>query len=68
MNAPPRPPEESRQVALATVADGGPLEGVLDFLCRTMAAGSRRDARAAADMERFAGSARDCPRGWNVSR
>jgi len=28
--------EEATQVALETVAEGGPLAGVLDFLCRTM--------------------------------
>jgi PAS domain S-box-containing protein len=28
--------EETTQVALETVAEGGPLAGVLDFLCRTM--------------------------------
>ena len=28
--------EETTQVALETVAEGGPLAGVLEFLCRTM--------------------------------
>ena len=33
---PHRAREEATQVALETVADGGPLSGVLEFLCRTM--------------------------------
>src|SRR5262245_46711065 len=33
--------EEATQVALETVAEGGPLAGVLDFLCRTMESESR---------------------------
>jgi len=33
--------EEATQVALETVAEGGPLAGVLDFLCRTMEDESR---------------------------
>jgi PAS domain S-box-containing protein len=40
---PARPPwarEEATQVALQTVAEGGPLAGVLEFLCRTMEAES----------------------------
>jgi len=32
--------EETTQVALETVAEGGPLAGVLEFLCRTMEAES----------------------------
>jgi PAS domain S-box-containing protein len=32
----PRAREESTQVAIETVVEGGPLSGVLDFLCRTM--------------------------------
>ena len=31
-----RPRDEATQVALETVAEGGPLAGVLEFLCRTM--------------------------------
>jgi PAS domain S-box-containing protein len=34
------PREETTQVALETVAEGGPLAGVLEFLCRTMEAES----------------------------
>src|SRR5262245_28616438 len=33
--------EQTTQVALETVAAGGPLAGVLDFLCRTMEEESR---------------------------
>ena len=33
---PPRAREEATQVAVETVAEGGPLAGVLEFLCRTM--------------------------------
>ena len=32
--------EETTQIALETVAEGGPLAGVLEFLCRTMEAES----------------------------
>lgn len=35
------PHEGTTQIALETVAEGGPLAGVLDFLCRTMEEESR---------------------------
>src|SRR5262245_19072584 len=37
----PRAREATTQIALETVAEGGPLAGVLDFLCRTMEQESR---------------------------